>query len=157
MYWIRRIISYAITLAVITALVVYAPTFARYRVGALYEDIENFDSTKGLNSEANPLISRFMPGDGVVFRLWQPTTENPDTYLGWAVGFPGDEIRIQDGKILVNGKVAPRGADVSLPPAGPLIVPANHLFVTSSRHMYDSIAFGPLPQAALLGRVKDLP
>jgi hypothetical protein len=145
------------TLGVITALVIYAPTFASLRVGTMYEDIDGFDPTKSLNAEANPALERFMPGDGIVFRLWQPTTDNPDAFLGWVVGFPGDEIRVQGGKILVNGKSASRGADVDLPAAGPLIVPAHHVFVTSSRHMYDSIAFGPIPQAAILGRVKDLP
>lgn len=157
MYWIKRIVSYAITIGVVYALIVIAPTFSRMRVATMYDDIENFDATKGLNAEAKPPISRFNPGDGIVFKLWQPTGEDPDVFLGWAAGFPGDEVEVRGGKILVNGKPVPRGADINAPSTPPVTVPANHIFVTSSRHRFDSIGFGPIPQAAILGRVRDLP
>ena len=58
---------------------------------------------------------------------------------------------------VLNGKPASRGSDTRQPDAGPLRVPANHVFVLSDNHQLDSLAAGPIPAAALRGRLGSLP
>jgi len=154
---LNRLVGLGIVLAAIYALIVYAPNFLRLRVGPAYDDIEGLDATRGLDVMARVPIDTLALGDAVAFKLWRKDTEEPDVFLGWAAAFPGDEVGIERGRILVNGRAPACGAAIQAPSRPPAVVPAGHVFVVSSRHRFDSTVYGPIPQAALLGRLRELP
>jgi hypothetical protein len=61
------------------------------------------------------------------------------------------------GKILVNGKPITRGGDVTMSDSAAITIPLNHVFIVTDLHHRDSIALGPLPAAALIGRINKFP
>jgi Signal peptidase, peptidase S26 len=61
------------------------------------------------------------------------------------------------GKIIVNGKPITRGGNVTMSDSAAITIPLNHIFIVTDLHHRDSIALGPLPAAALIGRINKFP
>ncbi len=96
-------------------------------------------------------------GDIIVFKY--PLDKRKD-YIKRVIGLPGDEIRIMDKEIFINGKpfggrfgvyVKGSGRDNNL---GPIVVPQNGLFVMGDNrdHSYDSRYWGFVPLDLVKGK-----
>ena len=96
-------------------------------------------------------------GDIVVFKY--PLDKKKD-YIKRVIGLPGDEIRIVDKEIFINGKPfgghfgvydKSSGRDNNL---GPIVVPQNGLFVMGDNrdHSYDSRYWGFVPLDLVKGK-----
>ena len=59
---------------------------------------------------------------------------------------------------MVNGTACKRsGMLPRYPDEGRLVIPANHVYVVTTLHTTDSVAQGPLPAAAIRGRIAEFP
>ena len=165
MQWIRQLLSYAITLGVIIALVTIVPQCARLRVTPEFNDIDKINVDESLNADTGVKLSGLVIGDAIAFQIGtQAGTQagsggehEAGLSLGWVVALPGDEVSILGKSVMVNGTKVAHGEPVPVPDRGPTMVPAGHCFVISDRHQFDSIAYGPLPAAAIRGKLRNLP
>lgn len=96
-------------------------------------------------------------GDVVMYT----TTLNGKPFNGLKriIAATGDEIKIEDGQIFVNGQIC-SGPHVDEPPNwmpeyGPVKIPAGKYFVLGDNrnHSYDSRAHGPIDRAQILGKM----
>ena len=96
-------------------------------------------------------------GDIIVFKY--PLDKRKD-YIKRVIGLPGDEIRIMDKEIFINGELfdgrfgvydKSSGRDDNL---GPIVVPQNGLFVMGDNrdHSYDSRYWGFVPLDLVKGK-----
>jgi hypothetical protein len=150
MAWIRRLISFALTLGIILGLLIYAP---RWRVDHLAPDFTDID---GLDPEARFVSDRGVPfaalaaGDAILFR------SGAHLAVGWVAAVAGDAVAIRGQQVMVGGKPA-RGGPVARPDTPEVVVPQGRLYVVSDRHLTDSVANGFLPAVAYLGTLRSLP
>ncbi len=158
MIWLRQLVSYLVTLAVVIALVLIVPRFARLRVDPEYNDIANLDVDRSLNADTGFSFARLEPGDAVAYGRSAAAGEGSgeSLCLGWIAGIPGDLVAIRGGKVIARGKPA-AGEPVDQPDRPEVMVPAGHVFVVSSRHQFDSVASGFIPAAAIRGKLGSLP
>ena len=150
MNWLRTLISYGITLAIIIALVTIVPRFARQRVHPDYNDIANLEVDRSLSTDKGFAFNRLAKGDAIIYRIGDQDTNA--VCIGWVAAVAGEEVAIVGGKVIGGGKTAP-GDVVDQPDRAPIRIPAGHVFVTSSRHQLDSLAYGPIPAAAYRGKI----
>lgn len=155
MQWIRQLISYALTLGAIIALVTIVPRCARLRVTPEFSDIDKLNVDESLNADTGVTLSGLAIGDAIAFHVGDQ--DGSGLALGWVVAMPGDDVAIQGKRVMVNGAQVAHGDPVPVPDRGPTMMPAGHCFVISDRHQFDSIAFGPLPAAAIRGKLRNLP
>ena len=157
MQWIRQLLSYAITLGVIIALVTIVPRCARLRVTPEFNDIDKLNVDESLNADTGVKLSGLVIGDAIAFQVGTGGEHEAGLSLGWVVALPGDEVSIIGKSVMVNGTKVAHGDPVPVPDRGPTMMPAGHCFVISDRHQFDSIAYGPLPAAAIRGKLRNLP
>ena len=158
MNWLRQLINYAVSLAVIIALVTIVPRFVRLGVDPGYTDIENLEVGRSYNADRGFSFNGLSGGDAIAYRIGG--TEINGLCLGWVGGVPGDIVSIANGKILVNGKQAAKGGIMQgrvSRDRGPVPVPAGHVFVLTSFHQFDSLAYGFIPASAIAGKLGALP
>jgi hypothetical protein len=154
MQWLRQLISYALTLALIVALVMIVPRFQRLRVDPGYGDIAHLDVDNSLNADAGFRFAQLTAGDPIAYEI--PTAEGKTLAVGWIAAMPGQEVSIANQKILVDGRAA-KGEAVTQPDRAGVIVPRGHVFVVTDYHAADSVALGFLPAAAIRGKLASLP
>lgn len=153
----RSVIEFVVILAVSFGLVfgVVRP----YIVEAFYIPSESMVPTLLVNDRVlvNKFIYRFTEpqrGDILVFK----SVEGPDQDLIKRVmGVPGDEIRVQSGRVFINGEpqdepyVNKRMPDTSF--FGPETVPEGYVFMMGDNraNSQDSRFFGPVPYENVQG------
>ena len=65
----------------------------------------------------------------------------------------GDLVGVSGGKVVRNGTQLDMNAGGSAQELAAVPVPAEHVFVVSTRHQYDSFAFGPIPRGSIRGLI----
>ncbi len=155
MQWIRQLISYAITIGIIVALVNIVPRFARLRVAEGYNDIDKLEPERSLNADTGVAFGSLAIGDPIAYRLGDQ--DGKELCVGWIAAMPGDDVAIRDKAVMVNGKKAAGGPVEDAPPRASVMIPAGHCYVVSTHHLLDSVAYGPIPAAAIRARLSSLP
>ncbi len=148
--WLRDIIISA-AVSVFIIVFVYQPV-----------KVEGTSMMPGLSDQERIFINKFIyrwepieRGDVVVFRYPQDPTKS---YIKRVIGVAGDRIRIDQGRVYVNGEpltepyVRPSSRDDRSFPE--TTVPADSFFVLGDhRNMSsDSRDFGPIPQESVYGK-----
>jgi hypothetical protein len=157
MQWIRQLISYGLTLAAIIALVTVVPRCSRLRVEPEYNDIDKLNIDESITADSGASLASLAIGDAIAFRLGDQAGGTGQLCLGWIAALPGDEVAISDQAVFVNGSKTTHGDLLTLPDRAPTMIPAGHCFVVSDHHQFDSLAYGPLPAAAICGKLRSLP
>jgi len=150
---IKQWLTYAAMIAVVWGVLWLTPQCTRVHAATDFDDVDGIEMGKtwSLDKRATPALLK--TGDAVCWRLG--TDAELQVQLGWVAGVPGDRIAVVKGEVTVNGKAVAHGykiEDVELPT---VVVPADHVYVVSSGHKYDSVAYGPLPAVAIRGRLPD--
>ena len=94
-------------------------------------------------------------GDVVVFRY--PLNPDATPYIKRVIGLPGDEVRIDGGKVYVNGVLLTEPyLDQGTTRGGTWIVPENQLFVMGDNraNSSDSRTWGFVPMENVIGRAE---
>ncbi len=154
---IKHWLGIAALIAAVWAFVVYVVPFTRrVSVPQDYTDLEGLKPYESYGLEVGVPPEALRPGDGICYRLGQDADKQ--ACFGWIVAKPGDRVSVVGGALKVNGNdAAVKNPIANQPDSGPLQVPAGHVYVVSSYHRLDSVAFGPLPEAAIRGRLSELP
>jgi signal peptidase I len=157
MNWLALLRTLGIYAAVIIALswgIAQIPRCSRAVANHDYRDVTAVPAFEGRWYDGTVTIEQLRRDDLIVFTRG---TEQSVRYLfAYVGGLPGDQVEVRDGNLLINGRSVERGAlGKQNPDRLPFIVPAGHVYILSDAHIHDSIAHGPLPRAALLGRVTE--
>ena len=94
-------------------------------------------------------------GDVVVFRY--PLNPDATPYIKRVIGLPGDEVRVDGGKVFVNGVLLDEPyLDQGTTRGGTWVVPDNQLFVMGDNraNSSDSRAWGFVPMDNVIGRAE---
>ena len=149
-YWLRDLIL-SVLLAFIVIVFLYQPV--QVEGTSMMPRLENHERIF-----INKFLYRFRPierGDVVVFRYPLDTSKS---YIKRVIGLPGDEISIQEGHVLVNGKplrepyVLPSYLDTQSYP--PVQVEPNHYFVLGDHRSssHDSREWGTVDRQYVYGK-----
>jgi len=100
-------------------------------------------------------LGDFSRGDVIVFHY--PPDPAREPYIKRVIGLPGDQVSVQDGKVLVNGEPL-REPYISAPPlyAGNWTVPEGSLFVLGDNRnsSSDSHSWGMVPLENVIGKAE---
>ncbi len=152
---VRQLVVYAVLVAVLYAVVIAVRHFAHVQVPNSFSDIAGLEEFTSFSVDRTVTPAQLRVGDAVCYYI-----DNRDDHalcFGWIAGLSGDEIGVAQGAALVNGKSNAHGDHLDLPDLPGIRVPAHHVWVVSDRHASDSFAVGPLPVAAIYGRLAHMP
>ncbi|MBA3708032.1 MAG: hypothetical protein H0W83_04315 [Planctomycetes bacterium] len=155
---LKQLLTYAFLLALVWAGITYLPRLSRVQLSVDYSEINvpGVEEYKSYSLDRAATIPMLRHGDAVCYRIAKGDDAMANGF-GYVAGVPGDLVQITKGKVVVNGEVNRFSGDTLLAEVGPLIIPENHVYVVTTHHNTDSVARGPLPAAALRGRVGDFP
>jgi hypothetical protein len=151
---LASIIGTAILLLILWAVAANLPKYKRVMPDAGYRDMQEIDQDATTGVDATIGIAQLRRGDMVAFR--PSADDDQGAAFGYVAGLPGEILKISDGTLQAGDEP---WSLTSIPrhlgevPALP--VPADHLYILSDGHQFDSTRLGPLPGAFLIGRVKD--
>lgn len=148
--WIRDIVV-SLAVSVFVIVFVYQPV-----------KVEGTSMMPGLDDQERIFINKFVyhwesveRGDVVVFRY---PHDPHKSYIKRIIGMPGDDVKIDSGRVYVNGSVLEEPYvldyyrdDRSYPE---IIVPPNSFFVLGDHRNLssDSRDFGPIPERTIYGK-----
>ncbi len=156
MDFLRQMIIYALLVAAFWGTIAVVKAMSRVQVPSGYSDVNNLEEFTSYRVDRNVGLRQLHAGDAISYRLGKDREH--EVYFGWVAGLPGDDVAVVKGELTINGKSTGHGdALTSQPNCAPLRVPANHVFVVSEHHEYDSIAYGPIPAVAIHGRLGSFP
>jgi hypothetical protein len=141
-----------LTLVLVVAATKLPEQLNRVQVPADFEDQGGLVPMTGVWLAPPP----YAAGDVVAYRFG----DGPDD-VGFGVvrALAGEQVRIIGGDLLVDDNDVPGWKDPGLyrgiHDVGPLTVPAGHLYVISTQHQRDSLAFGVIGPDQLLGKVRE--
>ncbi len=149
----RPVIGLAVVAILTWGLLAWGPSlWGRAAVTGPYNDLEGIEAGSSYALEPGAILA---PGDAVCYRVG--TEEKLRTCFAWVAGTEGARIEVRGGTLLVDGAASRWKPPTDFPDAGPLSVPTGHIFVVSLRHRLDSFAYGPIPLAAVRGRLTGFP
>ncbi len=152
---IKTVLGYGLLLIALWAGVTYLPRFLNTAVVPTnYDDVEGLKDTESYWLDAQVSPAAYAAGDALAFNFG---TDKEQTRFAWVAATPGQQVAIVNGKLIVDGQPAGKGTKLPRPNQGPIIVPEHHLYVVSDNHRFDSLSAGPIPMAAVLGRIGALP
>jgi hypothetical protein len=149
----RSLIGLAVVAVLTWGILAWGPSlWGRAVVTSAYNDMDGIEAgtSYALQPGASPAA-----GDVICYRVGPD--ERQQTCFAWVAGTEGMRIEVRAGVLLVDGAASPLKPPADVPDAGPLAVPSGHVFVVSQRHRLDSFAYGPIPLAAVRGRVAGFP
>lgn len=147
--------GYALMLIIIYLVWTYLPQFSYASVSSNYHDMKpNIKPYDNVRFDATVNVDRLQRGDLVIFKLGDSTEKR--SMFGWVAARPGERVEIRDTKVLVNGVGVEQGGKVwrAIGDRAPVMVPRDHVYLLSVGHVFDSIAYGPVPASAVRGRVE---
>jgi signal peptidase I len=92
-------------------------------------------------------------GDVIVFRF--PPDPSQDPYIKRVIGLPGEQVRIDDGRVYINGvRISEPYLKMNTPRSGEWTVPEDALFVMGDNrnNSSDSRVWGMLPMVNVIGK-----
>lgn len=92
-------------------------------------------------------------GDIIVFRY--PPNPELDPYIKRVIGLPGEEIRVEDGNVFINGvRIAEPYLETQTQQGGEWVIPEDALFVMGDNrnNSSDSRAWGIVPLENVIGK-----
>jgi hypothetical protein len=157
---LKQLLTYAVLIGLLIAGSIWIPRLtSRVQVPPDYSeivvpDIEHYPSYA---YEKLLSVDGLKAGDTVCYQV--PNSEGvASNGFAWVAAVPGDEVRLAKGQLMVNGKASTTsGMAMDRPDIGPLIIPANHVYVVTTTHRTDSLVRGPMPLGNLRGRVENFP
>jgi hypothetical protein len=155
MEFLRQLILYSILIASFWGGILLIKSFSSKSVPPGYSDVSGLPEFGSYSVDQTVRFQDYRAGDALCFRLGE--SDDLAVNFAWVVGLPGDSIAVKSGQITVNGMPTERGSALSMNDCGPIQVPRDHVYVLSDKHQRDSIAQGPLPAAAIIGRIGSLP
>lgn len=151
---LASIIGTAILLLILWAVAANLPKFQRVIPDAGYNDMSNIAKDETTGVDATIGISQLRRGDMVAFR--PSTDEDQGAAFGYVAGLPGEVLTVSDGTLQIGTEPwSQTSIPQSLGDIPALPVPADHVYLLSDNHRFDSTRLGPIPGAFLIGRVKD--
>jgi Signal peptidase, peptidase S26 len=151
----RQLVTYSLFLAFGFAAFLLISTWGSFSARPGYDDVNDIPEGKSYTVDQSVRINNLRPADAVCYKLG--SGEDDQVNFGWVAALPGDQLSIVNGNIHVNGKAIGRGGNVTINDCAAVTIPAHHVFIVSDLHQRDSLAVGPLPAAALIGRINKFP
>ncbi len=157
---LKQLLVYVVLIVAIwLAATFLLPLLSRASMAPDYSEIDvpDVEHYKTYSLEQNVPVRQLSQGQAVCYRLTKGESTNGNGF-GYVAAIPGDTVEIVGGQLLVNGSPYKRsGPLASHPDEGRLVVPENHVYVVTTAHSTDSVARGPMPAAALRGRIAEFP
>jgi hypothetical protein len=154
--------SYLVMIALLWAGLHYLPYLARANVSSDYMDINVPDVDKYPSYSLDPMVTiGQLAHDDVVMYRKTAGSDAPGNLFGWVLALPGETVAIRDGHLLVNDQPVSKIADLRgggfQPDCGPILIPVGTVWLSTTMHRTDSMVMGPIPAAAIRGRVAKFP
>ena len=152
LYWMRDLLL-SVVIAIVVILFLYQPV-----------KVEGTSMMPALQDQERIFINKFVyrfgigkieRGDMVVF--WYPN-DNTKSYIKRVIGLPGDTLEVNDGTVMVNGKVV---EERYVPDeyrdhqsSAPMTVPGDNYFVLGDHRSSsnDSRTWGTVPSHLIYGK-----
>lgn len=125
---------------------------------------------QGSSMENNFLDGEYILTEKISYRFRDPkrgeviifdAPNSPREYIKRVIGLPGEEIKVSNGSIYINGQKlvenylsVPTYGGNSLREGKPIVIPANYFFVMGDNRerSSDSREFGPISKSTIIGR-----
>jgi len=133
--------------------VLYLPAYKRVMPDTNYNDIGAIPDDETIGVDATVTLPQLRQGDLICFHIRTKVEEG----FGYIMGLPGERVGLESGAITIAGEhITDVNGGHRMADRAPTVVPANHVWVLSDHHRFDSFRLGPIPADLIIGRVGDL-
>lgn len=148
------IVGTALLLLLLWAVAANMPKFKRVIPEAGYRDMSQIDKDDTTGVDGTVTVRQLRRGDIVAF--YPSAEDDAGAAFGYVAALPGETMTISDGTLRVDDEAWDKTSiPQSLGDVEALPIPADHVYLLSDGHQFDSTRLGPIPAAFLIGRVKD--